>query len=130
MFFPNQADFNLTDAFLFGGSFAAAEVMPMSFEPPMAIGYGRMPWRASSRFSRPTLRNLSIGEVQLQQQRQLHEQRPQPGSSRAFQLAQTVAQAAAQAAALALSDPDMDDLTFSETIAAALNGVPPPQVHS
>ena len=126
MFFPNQADFNLTDSFLFGGALTAAEIVPMSFEPPTAMGYGRMPWRASSRFSRPTLRNLSIGEVQLQQQRQLHQQRPQPGSTRALQLAQT----AAQAAAMALSDPDMDDLTFAETIAAALNGIPPPQVHS
>jgi hypothetical protein len=117
VFFRNQADFSLTNAFLFGG----AEIPPPSFEPSRsALGYGRPSWRITSRFSRPSRTGLSQRAVQLQQQLPLeHPQVARPGINRALLLAQT--------AARALCDPSIDSETFAATIAAALMGeVPPP----
>ena len=124
VFFRNEADFNLTNAFLFGGT----EAPLPSFESPRStLGYGRPDWRMTSSFSRPARASPSQRAVQLteratQIQRQLHleqQQAAQPGINRALLLAQT--------AATALCDPSLDDETFAATIASALMGeVAPP----
>jgi hypothetical protein len=123
IFFRNEADFNLTNEFLFGG----VQALP-SLEPPRsALGYGHAPWRMTSRFSRPARAGLSQRAIQLteraaQIQHQLHIEQSrsaQPGINRALLLAQN--------AATALCDPSLDDETFAATIASALMGeVPPP----
>lgn len=103
VFFPSQAGFSLTNAFLFGG-----DSDTVSFDPPRsAMGYGRRTWRATSRFALP-----SRGS---QNQTPVH---AQPAVGRALLLAQT--------ASAALCDPEMDNDTFAMTVASALMGQAPP----
>jgi hypothetical protein len=115
MFFPNEGGFTLTNAMLFAGS---AEVgMPTFFEPTTtAMGYGRLPWRATSRFARPA--TIQRQQGQHQQRQEQNEQAASPAIGRALLLAQT--------AASALCDPEMDQETFAMTIASALMGERPP----
>lgn len=118
MFIPSEAGFSLTNALLFGG---AAEVVPMSFEPPRsAMGYGRLPWRATSRFARPSSGvGLDQRSVPQSAQQSPARQAALGSVSRALLLAQT--------AASALCNPEMDDEMFAATIASALAEASPPR---
>ena len=100
MYFPIQAEFTLTNSLLFGG---ASEIVPVSFEPPTGMGYGRRP---GSR------------QRQAQAQRQAQRQTTPQVIGRALLLA--------QAAASALTDPTLTDADFAATIAAALADEAPP----
>jgi hypothetical protein len=105
IFFRNQSNFSLTNSALFG---SFAELSPTLIHVPRATSSSsHIPWRARSRFALYSSQSARQTSTDADQQHSTL-----PTVSRALLLAQN--------AAAALCDPEMDEDTFSTTIASAL----------
>lgn len=120
MFFPTPGAFQLENAMLFEPS-GAMPFGSVLLPPPSAMGYGAVPWRASSRMPAPgvALRNV----LQNAQGPTLAARRGRTNASAQQSRGRTLATRAltiAQTAAAALCDPSLQDADFHSIMRAAI----------